>query len=62
MKNGMRKSIAGKLVTSFIAMGVMIIVLCLLTLNGAGLVFRLSGITAAVITGAVILLCLAILI
>ena len=34
-----KKSIAGKLVTSFIAMGVMIIVLCLLTLNGAGLVF-----------------------
>ncbi|NMA24298.1 MAG: methyl-accepting chemotaxis protein [Clostridiales bacterium] len=55
-----KKSIAGKLVTSFIAMGVMIIVLCLLTLNGAGLVFRLSGITAAVITGAVILLCLAV--
>lgn len=55
-----KMSIAGKLVTSFIVMGVLILVVCLLALNGTGPAVRLSGITVTVITGSMVLLCIAV--
>ncbi|NLT13236.1 MAG: methyl-accepting chemotaxis protein [Clostridiales bacterium] len=55
-----KKSIARKLISSFIAMGIFILVLCLLALNGAAPVVRLSSLTVIVLTGVLLLLCLAV--
>jgi methyl-accepting chemotaxis protein len=55
-----KKSITHKLVTSFIALGVFILVLCLLALNSIRPIFALSTLTIIIIVAAAFLLCLAV--
>lgn len=55
-----KKSITGKLVTSFITIGVFILILCLLSLNSIGPVAKLSPATVIIMTVVLFLLCLAV--